>query len=575
MKRRLWVGALILSLLLGLTGGAFSASAAGVTRVWLYVDRQEAFVNGAAYILDSPATVVNGKMYVPVKFLGDTFGFPVAYDAATNTITMKAGETDVFIDLTAKTTLIGGMPGAFDPTFKIINGKLMAQLTWMMDQIGAEYEYDSKLNRVEVTYNPFAGELPTAQASKPIAKFTFGKPSYKMGEKIKYIDLSYDAEGDGIAFVTWKNKQDAFFAPGEHEVSLQVTDSNGNVSEWFTRKITIENETLYQPLDFHMRHAPVQSIVKLDRSQFANLPKLPMSVTEDTSRTLLVSDSPENITEYGVLYRDTVNGKARLYANHLNMMEQDVQFAIIATNNGTEPVTIETTRQGEVYPSVFVNLIGYQASVDFLVGDASRPKLTVKPGSSAAYVYLPKLAAGQGINLLYDVETSGEVTFSFAAMIPNDPVNAVFDYEELAYDKHVRGTFPVSDLHWNADAASLATGPVRFTLGDNEDDDFVEGYDVFRQGTFENYGNYGLMYKIRIENPGKATVLLRPRAGAFKGAFKLNGEMVLAPVSGIITQNDGVFVLGRTTGDEPYLDIEYTPPAGSFFPIDIVLYPID
>jgi hypothetical protein len=34
-------------------------------------------------------------------------------------------------------------------------------------------------------------------------------------------------------------------------------------------------------------------------------------------------------------------------------------------------------------------------------------------------------------------------------------------------------------------------------------------------------------------------------------------------------------VLARTTGDEASLDIEFTPPAGSAFPIDIVFYPLE
>ncbi len=582
--RKTVVSALIFTMLFGMLGAASAASAASsaAMKVWLYVNKPEAFVNGQQTLLTSPATVSpNGKMYVPVKFLGDTFGLPVVFDEATNTIAVTAGTSNVAIDLTARTALVDGMPGPMEPTFLISQeGKLMAQLTWFMDRIGAKYEYDGLLNRVEVNYQPpieWSPELPSSVSGKPVAKFTFGKDSYKMGEPVKYIDLSYDVEGDGIKWVTWEGKQDAFFTPGKHPVKLKVEDSQGNVSDWFTKEITITDETMYSPVEFQMQHAKLQSFVKLEKADLTkhitSATKLPVASIRDESRKLLMSDSPETIVEYGVLYRDTVDGKGRLYANHINEMHSDVQFAIIATNEGTEPATIETTRQGEVYPSTFINLIGYQASVDFLVGDVNKPTLTIEPGESKAYAYLPKLTKGQGINLIYDVETSDEITFTFAAMYPNDPMEAAQSYKELPYSGHVRGSFPTSEVRMEVDARGIS-GAKKFTIGDNVDDKFVPGYDVFRQQTVENTGNYGVVYHIRIKNPGKSAVMMLARGGIYKGPMKINGEMVLAPGSGVITALDGVFMLHRTTGDEPYLDIELTPPAGSYFPIDFVLHPI-
>ncbi|HZG57668.1 stalk domain-containing protein [Paenibacillus sp.] len=578
MGKRSALFALIVTLVFGLFGGTASAVPSAAMKVWLYVDQKQAFVNGAPFELTSPATVYNGKMYVPVKFLGDTFGFPVQFDMATNTIALQAGKTDVLIDLTTRTTLIDGMPGAFQPTFEISqDGKLMAQLTWIMDRIGATYSYDAQLSRVEVVYAPWSAELPAAREGKPVAKFTFGKTSYKMGEKIQYIDLSYDVEGDGIEFAAWKGKQDAFFEPGVKTVSLQVTDSKGNVSDWYSKTITITNETMYSPVQFQMQHAKLQSFIKLDAAQLnqhiRSAQKLGMASTQVPGRKLLVSDSPETITQYGALYRDTVDGKARLYANHINEMDEDVQFAIIATNQGDDPVTIKTTRQGEVYPSVFVHLFGYQASVDFLVGDANKPELTVKPGESKAYAYLPKLTKGQGINLIYDIETSGDVAITFAAMRPGDPMDAALSYPELPFAGHIRGSFPFSEIRMEADADGTKVAK-RFTVGDNVDDPFVRGFDPFRNEFVSLDGNYGMMYNIRVKNPGKSAIVLLARGGAYKGPLKINGEMVLAPASGVLTALDGVFLLYRTTGTEEYVDIEFTPAAGSYLPLDFIFYPL-
>ena len=571
---------LICSLLLACVGGWHSSAKAASTvmRVYFYLNQNEVYVDNKPVMLDSPATIVEGKTYVPVKFLGDTFGFPVAYDAETNSTAFTVGTTDVVLDLTTKTALVSGLPQAMDPLFKIINGRTMAQLTWIMDQIGADYSYSSQLSRVEVVYyKDYNAELPTGENSKPIAKFTFGKKSYKMGEKIKYIDLSYDAEGEGIPYTSWKNKQDAFFEPGEHEISLQVTDANGNVSDWFTKSIFIENETLYEYVPFQMLYTNPQSYVKLTqeqiRQQLVDVPVTPVKVRQEEGRKLLVSNSPEEVLKYGILYADELDGKGRLYASHINKMQQDIKFAIVATNRGTKPVTITTTRQGEVYPSVYVNLIGHQASVDFLVGDVSKPEITIMPGQTSAYAALPVLKPGQGINLIYDIETSDELTFTFVAMNPNNSLDDIETYEKLEYNNHIRGTFPVSELYWTGDLSGIS-GVQKLTIGDGTNDVFVNGYDPFRQGFFQNYGNYGVKYNISLNNPGKKAIVLRARGGGFKGAFKINGEIVLAPVSGVISANDPVFMLGRTDGDEKVLNIEFTPPSGSSFPIDLIFYPL-
>ena len=52
-------------------------------------------------------------------------------------------------------------------------------------------------------------------------------------------------------------------------------------------------------------------------------------MTEDTGGTLLFSDSPEYVKESGILYRDTVEGDARVLYYHLNDTAQPKKVAVI------------------------------------------------------------------------------------------------------------------------------------------------------------------------------------------------------------------------------------------------------
>jgi hypothetical protein len=107
------------------------------------------------------------------------------------------------------------------------------------------------------------------------------------------------------------------------------------------------------------------------------------------------------------------------------------------------------------------------------------------------------------------------------------------------------------------------------------DDPFVKGYDTERQMNVSNEGNYGMIYHIHADKPRKMALMLLAKGGPFKGPFLINGQFIMAPASGIINAFQSIQVLARTSGTEDSLDIEFTPPAGSAFPIDLIFYPLD
>jgi hypothetical protein len=45
-------------------------------------------VNGVAKTLDVPAASINGRTYVPLRFVGESFGAEVKFDAAKSMVTI-------------------------------------------------------------------------------------------------------------------------------------------------------------------------------------------------------------------------------------------------------------------------------------------------------------------------------------------------------------------------------------------------------------------------------------------------------------------------------------------------------
>lgn len=547
------------------------------THVILYLDKKDAYVNLQPIQLEAPPVALNGRTYLPTNFLSDILDVQVEWIPESKSIIMVTNYSYIEIDLKEERLNNNGLKLPFDDYINMENGHTYVQLNWIAEKIGALYTYDPHERKIEITHLQFPGDANVRDTSTPVAKFTFGKQQYRIGEPVKLIDLSYDPDGEGLT-KKWIDNEKVYFKPGTYSVTLIVTDRSGRISEPYTKNITITDdvfltEQLY-PLYYQKEKTSFQTNLNfLSYKQIAN------EMTYDFTRKLLVSDSPEMIIEKGILYQDHINGKGRLYANHVNGMKENVTFAILATNNTDEDIKITTTNSGEVLPTPLVNLMGHIASVDYLLDENPDSFNLVKSNQTIFYKLYPNFLPQYGINSFYDIETDGELTFTFIAMKDAD-LNGFEegDYHYLAYDKHVRGTFPASDIYIEANKGEESfTEPYRLSIGDEGFFPFIHGYDYLEQEREStNIGNYGMTYHITIDNPGKVAVLLRPRGGPFKGPVKINEELVIVPSSGMLTPLSGVYLLQRTTnlGREP-LEIELTPPAGSAFPVDLIFYPLE
>jgi PKD repeat protein len=568
---------LVLTFLLSQSLIIASAQSAGSSSkyILLYLNQNTAFIGKEQVQLATPTKIIDGKMYVPAKFLGDSLGFPVTWDPATYIVTMTPTGYSILLDSIHKKVYVNGAEVPFNSVAAIVNGSLLVKLTWIADYMGAAYTYNDQLRRVEIQYARPSGIV--APTFPPVAKFTTDKLVYRMGEPISYVDLSYDPGNKALTKLDWAGNKEAFFAPGNYPVKLQVTNSAGVTSAVYSSTVTVSKERYLSAFEYPYYTQPVGSVIKTDWnyiwSNFSNIPDLPKKVTASKDRTLLVSDSPEEITEKGVLYQDNINGKARLYADHLNMTDQKLIFAILATNNTDKPITLTTTNKGEVYPSIYANLIGSEASVDFLQHNPVNTQMVVPPKQTFVYTQLPDYYPQQGTNLIYDVESSGELQISFIA---TDTLNkdTLGQLPLLSHDKHVRGTFPTADVKWEIDGSKF-TKPSKVVIGNGESDPFDKGYDAVKKKPSINFGNWGMHYKIHIDHPRKMALMIVGKGGYFKGPFRINDEIVQVPKSGLITAFQDMQILAKTTGTEESLDLEFTPPAGSNFPIDLIFFPLD
>ncbi|HEX7056331.1 MAG TPA: stalk domain-containing protein [Bacilli bacterium] len=578
MKKNCLAAAVAALLLLAGLIPAYAVSAT-TTTVVLYIGKPTAFVNNEEVPLTAPPTVANGRTYMDPNFFVGRLPVSVKRDAKAKRIELQVAETSAVLNLTAKLARINGaMVPLGDLAITGPNGAILVQFAWMMKLLKLDYVYEPENGRITITYiiKP-DGLIDRATGnSKPVAKFAFGKSTYRIGEPVEIFDYSYDADGEGIVAHEWTGKKDAYFKPGTYPVSLKVQDRKGNWSDVYTKSVTISAEPYVTQEQYPFYFQPPESAIQVDFDtllEYKSVPSLTVTANADNTRPLLLSDSPETITQFGVLYRDTVDGKARLYAHHMNGMDENIKFAIVATNTSDHEVTVKTTNKGEVYPSIYAALLGHQATLDFQLQDKAEQQLVLPAGSTHFYSLMPDFAPGYGMNAIYDVETDGPVTFRFVAMHPADTLDDVANLPDLPYNNNVRGTFATSRLNWHVDMANM-NGPSKLVIGDNSADKFVAGFDAVSQTERVNFGNYGVIYNIHAERPPKMAILLITRGGLYKGPIKINGRLVMVPKSGVLSPYDGLYLLARTDGAEKSLDIEFTPSAGSSLPVNLLFYPL-
>jgi hypothetical protein len=61
----------------------------GDTVVALTIGNVSPTINGKVVTIDQPAITVNGRTLVPIRFIAESFGVKVDWDAATLTVTIK------------------------------------------------------------------------------------------------------------------------------------------------------------------------------------------------------------------------------------------------------------------------------------------------------------------------------------------------------------------------------------------------------------------------------------------------------------------------------------------------------
>jgi PKD repeat protein len=560
------------------------------TQLQLVAGKSEAFVNTQKVQLDEPPVIVDGHFYLPAKWFSDTLNIQLYWDHATETAHLLTSKAYIQFDPAHDRIQVNGNSVPFHTVAEIRNGRLLVKLSWLASYTNITYRYNAGSQSVEISD---LGEPLTAykestlrnddtlQNSRPVAKFAFGKAAYRLGEPIVFTDLSYDPDSEGLPVYDWVGKKDVYFKAGIYNVSLTVKDGKGNVSEPFSKTVTVLDIPYRTEQEYPFYYKPIGSL--LPKESVTTIPKqstldriLPVVVRQPEDRKLLRGSSSKPIIEKGFLFQEKINGRVRLYPQYVNGMANGAQLVIMIRNHSDiHAVNVSTTASSESSVSVYTPLHGRKTAENFLANTSEGDQLVVNPGSAVLYKVSPELSSGQGFQAIYDLETDGEVDVSYAMVSPGEQPYDLGGYRNIQLTDTERGTYPVSEVTWEIDAHNLKA-PLTLGIGDGSVEPILKGLAKAKDKELlletNNENNAGVRYQITLDVSGKTAIAVYPRGGFFEGAVRINGNLVTMPAAGL-TSNEAI-ILHRSTGSEKKVVIELMAAGNTRLPMDLILIPL-
>ena len=329
--------------------------------------------------------------------------------------------------------------------------------------------------------------------------------------------------------------------------------------------------------------------------------------TQDTGGTLLFSDSPEYVKESGILYRDTVEGDARILYYHLNETAQPKKVAVVFETDADLAV-VSVSRGATGTPSMDYLHVGKETQIAYFDAQEMHERIHVakeRPRLLVPAMDETVLAPGELVYGVYDFHASAPVRVSVIMYGSDvDPFAFLRTAHVLPRDEiALRGTFRGMNRIITAPKIYHPgrDGAVYFPIGDNVYDTYRSGIDATDGTPVVNYGNYGILYQINIPTAGRVQTryFLSPLGGVYAGAMRAasgtknrlvetpslrpyfgdqtrpeSAQVAQAREEGLLllTEYTELADLGTYSSDQP-VQFEYSPPGASNLPVNIILMP--
>src|SRR5450830_1527330 len=109
-------------------------------------------VDGKATSVDAPPEIVNGRTFVPIRFIAETFGSTVTWLPETKGVTIVLGDMTIGLQIANATAVINGNIIALEAAPYIKNSRTMVPLRVISESFGGDVIWDAAKSTITITY---------------------------------------------------------------------------------------------------------------------------------------------------------------------------------------------------------------------------------------------------------------------------------------------------------------------------------------------------------------------------------------------------------------------------------------
>ncbi len=121
----------------------------------LTVGNNVAFINSDKVELDVPPMIIAGRTLVPIRFISESFGCKVEWEAQTGKITISRNDFSIVLFRDKREAIVNGEPKQLDVAASIIQGRTLVPVRFISEGFGANVEWDAATRGITVTWAPF------------------------------------------------------------------------------------------------------------------------------------------------------------------------------------------------------------------------------------------------------------------------------------------------------------------------------------------------------------------------------------------------------------------------------------
>lgn len=314
---------------------------------------------------------------------------------------------------------------------------------------------------------------------------------------------------------------------------------------------------------------------------------LPITVS-DGGGTLIYSDCPEYVKEPGILYSDVVSGNVRVFYYHLNDSHEPSKIAVLLKS--VEKGLVANVTKGVIsQPGEDYFAVGRGLQAQYFSAESDKKEMLLVKSTKARLLApeMDEIVVGPAelISGVYDFSVNGQIRLTVLSYpAKDDPVKYLETAKMLPEEIENReGTFSAMNREitlcspYNPSTDGIAC----IVLANGKEDYFLNGVSATDGQPVENFGNYGVNYRIvlPVAEPGRTHYYLEPLGGVYSGIMRVhlgnnNSRLIFTPEGRYFGENGaGEYAdLGAYDNNVP-LWFEFSPPGASNLPVRIIMVP--